>query len=67
MDKLKPYEQGEWDMFELITSVWYGKRCYFLEDNGLAYSRLSHKTMTREEAVREFLDCSEEDLADWEG
>ena len=34
---LSPYEQGEWDMFNLITSVEYGKQYYFLEKkrNGL--------------------------------
>lgn len=48
-------KRGEWDMFELITSVWYGKQCYFEEDNGMAYSRNSHKTMTVHDAILEFI------------
>lgn len=49
------YRQGEWDMFELITSAWYGKQYYFKEDNGMAYSRKSHKTMTVHDAILEFI------------
>ena len=48
-------KMGEWDMFELITSAWYGKQCYFKEDNGLAYSRVSHKTMSVQDAINEFM------------
>lgn len=50
------YQQGEWDMFELITSAWYGKQMYFKEANGMVYSRLSRKTMYQSDAVSEFLD-----------
>ena len=46
---------GEWDMFELITSVWYGKQCYFVEENGIVYSRVSCKHMSVDEAIKEFL------------
>ena len=46
---------GEWDMFELITSAWYGKQCYFLEKNGIVYSRVSCKYMSVDEAIKEFL------------
>lgn len=49
------HEKGEWEMFELITSTYYGKQYYFLENNGLAYSRATHSYMTREEAYEEFL------------
>ena len=54
---LTPYERGEWDMFALITSVYYGKQYYALESHGMVYSRASHQYMTREEAMREFLDA----------
>ena len=53
---MSPYEQGEWDMFNLITSVYYGKQYYFLESDGRVYSRESHKYMTREEAFQEFFE-----------
>lgn len=46
---------GEWDMFELITSAWYGKQCYFREGDSLVYSRLSCKRITEDEAIKEFL------------
>lgn len=55
--KLSDYQMGEWDMFELITSTWYGKQYYFIQKNGLVYSRLSHEYITREEAFTEFLEA----------
>lgn len=45
-----------WELFDLITSVYYGKQYYFEEWDGTVYSRLSHKRMTKEEALAEFLD-----------
>ena len=48
------YEDGEFDMFDLITSAYYGKRYYFLQDDGLVYSRESHKCMTFDNAVDDF-------------
>ena len=53
----KDYLDGEWDMFDLITSVYYGKQYYFLEDDGkIVYSRVSGKYMSRDAAYQEFLD-----------
>jgi hypothetical protein len=49
-----------WNMFELITSVYYGKQYYFLQDDGLVYSRKSHKCMTEDAAIDEFLDAISE-------
>lgn len=49
------YERGEWDMFDLITSTWYGKQYYFLEKNGFVYSRKSCEYLTKEEAYDEFI------------
>lgn len=48
-------KRGEWDMFELITSAWYGKQYYFKQSNDIVYSRLYHKYMTVDEAIIEFL------------
>ncbi len=53
------YEKGEWDMFELITSAYYGKQYYFLEPSGVVYSRESGKYIKRDEAYREFLRMTE--------
>lgn len=49
------YVSGEWDMFNLLTSCEYGKQCYFLQDNGIVYSRRSHTYMTFDDAVEEFI------------
>lgn len=46
---------GEWDMFDLITSTYYGKTMYFKQDNGVVYSRYSCKYMSVDEAIMEFL------------
>jgi len=46
-----------WELFDLITSVYYGKRYYFRERHGMVYSRASHEYMSMDEAVNEFLDA----------
>lgn len=48
--------RGEWDMFDLITSTYYGKRMYFREENGIVYSRHSGRYMEFKDAFDEFLD-----------
>ena len=45
----------EWELFELITSVYYGKQYYFENNDGTVYSRATHKNMSHEEALNEFL------------
>ena len=51
---MSDFERGRWDMFNLISSVWYGKQCYFMQDNGIVYSRYSGKYMSEEDAYSEF-------------
>ena len=52
----RAYAKGEWDMFSLITSAWYGKECYFLEPNGVVYSRETHTYLPdKEAAYQEFI------------
>ena len=52
------YADGEWEMFELISSGMYGKQCYFRNDNGTVYSRLSGKTLKNSsEAICEWMDA----------
>lgn len=46
-----------WELFSLITSVYYGKQYYFEEWDGTVYSRLSHERMTKEAALSEFLEA----------
>ena len=43
-----------WDMFVTISSAYWGKQYYFLQDNGAVYSRKSCNYMTFDEAVSEF-------------
>ena len=49
------HERGQYEMFELITSAYYGKQYYFLQDNGMVYSRACGKEITFSEAVSEFM------------
>lgn len=50
------YADGKWEMFSLITSVFYGKGCYFLDGDGMVYSRWSGKTLRNiDEALNEWL------------
>ena len=58
---VKEHRDEAWEMFSLITSVWYGKQYYFMQDNGLVYSRKSHLTMTKGDALDEFLKEIESD------
>ena len=48
--------EGEWELFNLITSTYHGKQYYFLNKDGSVYSRASHSNMSRDEAINEFLD-----------
>ena len=51
------FDDGEWYMFERITSAYYGKEYYFLESDGTVYSRLCCKTLKcKEDAYREFIE-----------
>lgn len=47
-------ERGQWEMFVLLSSAFWGKQYYFMQDNGLVYSRESGKYMTFDDAVVEF-------------
>lgn len=56
---MNDYERGEWDMFVMLSSAWYGKQAYFLQDVdatpfGIVYSRIDHKYMTRPGAYADF-------------
>ena len=50
------YKDGQWEVFSLITSVYFGKGYYFKERHGMVYSRHSHEYLTFDEALDEFLD-----------
>jgi len=67
VDAVEIKKGGEWEMFDLISSAYYGKGMYFKQDNGIVYSRYSCKYMSVDEAIREFIsliDGTEEDNAE---
>lgn len=45
------YKRGEWDMFVCLTAAEYGKECYFPQDNGTVYSRVSGQELPDAEAA----------------
>ena len=45
-----------YEMFELISGVYFGKQYYFEDNNDMVYSRLSNSYMTKDDALNEFLD-----------
>ena len=47
---------GRLSMFLDITSALYGKQCYFQQEDGTVYSRLSGTYLSQEEAYREFVE-----------
>ena len=57
VDIVNQQKIGEWNMFTLLSSAWYGKQCYFEEDNDneIIYSKFSGKLMSREDAIKEFI------------
>lgn len=63
LDCVEERKKGEWDMFDLISSAYYGKGMYF-KDNEIVYSRHSNKYMTVDEAIKEFISLiNEENIA----
>ncbi|MBO7309518.1 MAG: hypothetical protein J6V38_07810 [Kiritimatiellae bacterium] len=52
-DKIKQLEAREWDLFDLLSSAWFGKRCYFRQDDGNVYSRLTGEYMLFDQAIDE--------------
>ena len=56
MNESKEYQRGQWDMFLLVTSIYFGKQYYFKQNNGIVYSRESCNYMTVDEAYKEFFD-----------
>ena len=54
-DPFSKYEAGQWNMFEMLSTAYYYKQYYFLQNDGSIYSRKSNKYMTCEEAYNEFI------------
>lgn len=61
VDESDEYKRGEWEMFERLSSAYWTKQMYFLNEDGTVYSRYSCKSMTKDEAFCEFLERIAED------
>lgn len=55
MQATQPVPEDKWGLFEMISSAWYGKQCYFEQNDGTVYSRLTGRYLTFEDAVKEFM------------
>lgn len=60
-DENDEYLRGEWEMFERVSNAYWSKQMYFLNEDGTVYSRVSCKSMTKDEAFCEFLERIAED------
>lgn len=51
---MSEYDRGFWEMFLLLSTGYWGKQYYFLQDDGRVYSRQSGRYMAFDDAVVEF-------------
>ena len=54
-------DNREWELFSLLSAVWFGKDVYFRQEDGMIYSRLSGEYMPFDQAVDEFVSALHED------
>ena len=52
--ELHEAKSSRWELFEDLSTAYYGKQMYGLNDDGTVYSRYSCDTMSFEQAVDEF-------------
>ena len=49
------YDTGRFDALDSISCVYYGKQCYFANENGTIYSRITCTTLPDvDSAIAEF-------------
>ena len=51
---IEQLESREWELFDLLSSVWHGKQYYSKQDDGTVYSRQSCEYLTFDQAIDEF-------------
>lgn len=51
---IQQLELSRWELFDDLSTAYYGKQMYGLNDDGTVYSRYSCDTMSFEQAVDEF-------------
>lgn len=62
-DLKRAHDDGMWEMFELITSVWYGKQRFFDDYHGTVYDRDKRDHLkNRDEAIDRYL----HEIGDWD-
>lgn len=54
IDYIQQLESSRWELLEELSTAYYGKQMYGLNDDGTVYSRYSCDTMSFEQAVNEF-------------
>lgn len=54
LDYIRQLESREWELFDLLSSAWYGKQCYSRQEDGTVYSRQSCEYLTFDQAIDEF-------------
>lgn len=48
------YEQGEFEVLNILSSAYHGEQYYFMQDVGIIYSRDSGKYLYLDDAISEF-------------
>lgn len=51
---IQQLESEKWELFDLLSSAWYGKGAYFKQDDGTVYSRMSSEYLSFDQAIDEF-------------
>jgi hypothetical protein len=51
---IRKLEEREWELFNLLSSAWFAKACYFKQEDGKVYSRVSGEYITFDQAIDEF-------------
>ena len=51
---IRQLEDEKWNVFDLLSSAWFGKQCYFKQDDGTVYSRASGEYLSFDQALDEF-------------
>ena len=54
LEYIQQLETRGWELFDLLSSAWYGKDCYFKQYDGTVYSRASCQYFTFDQAIDEF-------------
>lgn len=54
LEYIQQLETREWELFDLLSSAWHGKGCYFKQDDGTVYSRATCQYLSFDQAIDEF-------------